>query len=664
MKHTSCQHRDILAIWLLCSICWSAVPVKCANTDVAFKKEIDGYFDTISARASTFMDLLRESKVFIDNTLLISDLLKNLPASKTTLWLAPSKWGKSINLNMVKTYFHRETDDNGTIIPTESTEGYKLFFKDQVSWHYGKHERLEKPLLLSKDKELIKTTYGSSPVIHISFKNATGSNSTIIKQRIQLAIRQAFEQYQYVLDKLETKFFDKEKDIQKFKLYLNDSAGWRGIKDSIPLLCKVVGEEAGVYDANVIILIDDYDAPIIHYLQNDYPLDDDLNEVFRFLIDLIPFTFNHKYIDKCLRFAIVTGRFKIEYHEYDREYYLADKEDSFSEYFGFHQDNVKLLFSRHNVNAMLSKQAFQWYGGYELHATKKQFCNPSSIVKFLQTKRIESYFRENQDDLFLLKMFKLQPAFLDSILLLLSKQVVQIQNSVELKFLCRPDFKEVLCEKQPKVDKNSTHEMKKFFTYLMNEGFIARSAMLNEARFPNLETTAHMGELVMTFYRKEHGIKQNLARNVAIRLRDVIRDSKNLTAFQEHLTILYTNVFTRSHKMKNIKAVTNVLNCVGLQLQDITKFVMHGYYFSMVPRSNVVIVDGKTQKAVVMEITYGSSADEAFKLAEKHDRVMKTSGKVREIRLIGINITPDGVAQIESKFLPKDDKKEKSASVE
>jgi hypothetical protein len=81
-------------------------------------------------RDGDFKDLVTQSTIFADKSLLIKDIIED---SDTTLLLAmPRRWGKTVNLDMLKRFLEIPVDNNGEPISRENTDNYQIFHKLMV----------------------------------------------------------------------------------------------------------------------------------------------------------------------------------------------------------------------------------------------------------------------------------------------------------------------------------------------------------------------------------------------------------------------------------------------------------------------------------------------------------------------------------------------------
>ena len=162
---------------------------------------------------TTFKELATESSLFVDKTLLIKDFLEH-PA-KVLAKYCPRRWGKSINMSMIKTFLEIEVDDKGNEIDKAKTTNYELFHRKLKSSNIK--TKNEKQLLqIAQDNHLMQTYQGEYPVIYIDF-TMKGSNYKEIENNVKLALHNAVTKHQYVTYRLNKIAKDKKVNTIKRK---------------------------------------------------------------------------------------------------------------------------------------------------------------------------------------------------------------------------------------------------------------------------------------------------------------------------------------------------------------------------------------------------------------------------------------------------------------
>ena len=265
-----------------------------------------------------FPDFITKSSVYVDKSLLIKDVID---LKQHLLLTCPRRWGKSLNLSMLKHFLQPDGDDqnhynqNGKYDfkgenrsgdgVNESYKGankYLKYFKGgqvTVDETYNTVKKLE-PLNISKkeftdDRDYLKKQ-GQHPVIYLDFKSVVGDNEQTIEQNLRNQIAQAFKEHGYLWDDLEKKENDDKlsgriretakKNLKKLKAYYNgENSSEAPIQNSLVFLSKLLYEYFG--ERKVYILIDEYDRGANKILESDFLKQGDNRDKAKVLIKTI-----------------------------------------------------------------------------------------------------------------------------------------------------------------------------------------------------------------------------------------------------------------------------------------------------------------------------------------------------------------------------------------
>ncbi|MEO1300697.1 MAG: AAA family ATPase, partial [Bacteroidota bacterium] len=113
-----------------------------------------------------FYNLLIEGDVFVDKSLFIKEFLQD-SSGEVILITRPRRWGKSMNMDMLKRFLAIETDEQGVPLPREQCRHHKLFAGGEIALDFGE-TKLLKPLKISNYPALMNRQ-GRYPVISIGF---------------------------------------------------------------------------------------------------------------------------------------------------------------------------------------------------------------------------------------------------------------------------------------------------------------------------------------------------------------------------------------------------------------------------------------------------------------------------------------------------------------
>jgi len=327
---------------------------------------------------SDFKKIIKENYYYFDKTNLIEKILTD--NSEVKLFTRPRRFGKTLNMSMLKYFFDiKEKDEN---------------------------RELFKNLKIVKSKFFEKQ--GSAPVISISFRNYSEKNWENGFKTIKTAIADIYAEFKFLMDKLD------KRELKKFEnIWLEmDEGDW---KNSLLMLTKYLYE---YYGQKVIVLIDEYDHPIIDsYVKGYY---DDAIDFFKSFYGTV--LKDNNYLEMgimtgILRVAkenIFSGLNNLEVHT------ILDNE--FTEYFGITEEEVNQAVKDFGLEYEL-EDVQKWYNGY-LFGDRKVY-NPWSIVNFLKRKKLKPYWvNTSGNELIKLYLRKLKNEIFDDFSQLLNKKSI------------------------------------------------------------------------------------------------------------------------------------------------------------------------------------------------------------------------------------------------
>ena len=302
-----------------------------------------------------FKEIIYENCYYIDKTMYIEDLIKD--KSKIKLFTRPRRFGKTLNMLTLKYFFDIENKE----------ENRKLF----------------KNLYIEKS-EYFKEQ-GQYPVIFISLKGLKEKTWENCFNEIKALISKLYNEFEFikkVLNESELNIFD------KIWLKKNDGEYTNALKNLTSFLYKY-------YKKEVILLIDEYDAPLINAYEYGY-----YDEAILFFK---VFYGEALKTNLYLKTGIMTGIIRVIkagiFSDLNnlKIYSTLDKE--YSDFFGFTQEEVKKAFEDFKIEYELP-DVKSWYDGYKFG--NSEVYNPWSILNFLQHKELEAYWVKTSSN-FLIK---------------------------------------------------------------------------------------------------------------------------------------------------------------------------------------------------------------------------------------------------------------------
>ena len=267
-----------------------------------------------------FAKLQAEDFYYVDKTMLIKELLDNW--AEVNLFTRPRRFGKTLNMSMLKAFFELNSDKN--------------CFRDTR---------------ISREVYLCEQYMGKFPVIFISLKSISAQTyEKACDMAIQIVNGEA-RRFQYLLDSERLTEYDKD----AFKSLLLPDMKESVLCSSLRILSELLEKHHG---QKVILLIDEYDVPIAKANAGGY---------YRQMLDMMKGLMQALKDNCALKFAVVTGCLKIAKESIftGTNNFVSDSvaDSRLTEYFGFVQSEVdEILKDAHILNQ--SENIRKWYDGY------------------------------------------------------------------------------------------------------------------------------------------------------------------------------------------------------------------------------------------------------------------------------------------------------------
>ncbi len=292
---------------------------------------------------SDFKSIITENRYYVDKSNLVKDVL-DMDAT-ALLITRPRRFGKTLNMSMLRYFFEDERDRKGKKIDN------KYLFNNleimQAGEKYIRH-------------------MGTYPVITLTFKDVKAANWEDSFILIKKAISYEFKRFGYILQSDEIDEYDKEK-YRKIMHCEGDSSLYI---DALLFLSELLNI---YFSTNVIVLIDEYDVP----LENSHVLGF-YNEMINFMRNLFSSTLKD---NMYLKFSIITGCLRISkesiFTGLNNLTVLSILNNACSTRFGFTESEVKELLEVYHLTAYM-EQYKEWYNGYKFGNV--DIYNPWDIV--------------------------------------------------------------------------------------------------------------------------------------------------------------------------------------------------------------------------------------------------------------------------------------------
>ena len=287
-----------------------------------------------------FEELIQEDFYYVDKTELIADLLKNW--GKVNLFTRPRRFGKSLNMSMLKTFFEIGCD--------------KTLFQG---------------LKISEEKELCEKYMGQFPVISVSLKGGEGRSFEFAREALKGVIGDEARRFSF-LSNSET-LSEKDKAAYEQLVEISRETGNGGIyaMSENVLVSGLLTLSALLhkhYGKKVILLIDEYDVPLDKAFQYGY-----YEEMVSLIRNLLG---NALKTNTSLYFAVLTGCLRISresiFTGLNNLKVMSITNVQFDEYFGFTDSEVKEMLNSYGL-ADHFDSVKAWYDGYRF-GNKDVYC--------------------------------------------------------------------------------------------------------------------------------------------------------------------------------------------------------------------------------------------------------------------------------------------------
>ena len=340
---------------------------------------------------SDFKEIIENNYYYFDKTKFIANILED--GSKVKLFTRPRRFGKTLNISMLKYFFDTKNKD----------ENRKLFENLEIS----KSEYFEKQ--------------GNFFVISISFKNYDAESWESGFNTIKNEIKLLYNEFYLIRDNLN------QSDLADFDaIWLKkDNADWI---NSLFNLTRYLYEISG---KKVVVLIDEYDQPIIDsYIKGNY---EKCIAFFKAFYGKVLKDNNY------LEMGILTGILRVAkenvFSGLNNLEVHTILDDEFTEYFGIMENEVEKSLEDFDLKYELN-DVQKWYNGY-LFGEKKVY-NPWSIINFLKNEKLKPYWvNTSGNGLIKLYLQKLKNDIFDDFSKLLNEESIlkRINNNMTFENL-------------------------------------------------------------------------------------------------------------------------------------------------------------------------------------------------------------------------------------
>ena len=294
-----------------------------------------------------FKEIRENDFYYVDKTKYIEELL--LDGTQVKLFCRPRRFGKTLSMSTLRYFFDIKNGE----------ENRKLFDGLYIS---------NSPLMSEQ---------GKYPVIFISMKGITSSNWSEAIKSISEKIFKLYNQFDGIIN---SSF--NEVESKKFQRLLSQESGQAEMQTALSFLTSLLYK---YYNQKVILLIDEYDSPILSAVEKGYYTE--MKDFLRaFYGDALK-------TNEYLQMGVLTGIIRVTqagiFSDLNNIENYTILKKSYSQYFGLLEEEVEEALKYYGIEYKLD-EVRAWYDGYNFAGT--EVYNPLSILKYIKEKELESYW--------------------------------------------------------------------------------------------------------------------------------------------------------------------------------------------------------------------------------------------------------------------------------
>ena len=292
-----------------------------------------------------FKKIITDNYFYIDKTKFIEEIFND--GAEVKLFTRPRRFGKTLNMSMLKNFFDvREAEENRKLFDS-------LYIKNS-------------PVFAEQ---------GKYPVVFVSMKEIKGTTWEEMQKSSRETLSNLYEKYKYLRENLD------ERNKRKFdKIWFEEIDG--GYNDALNFLSKILEEQ---YNEKVIVLIDEYDAPLT--MAYEYGFYDRAVVFFKSMYGACLKT------NSSLKMGVLTGAIRVAqariFSDLNNIETHTILDEAYDEYFGLLENEVENALIEYKSEDKL-EDVKSWYDGYKFG--NMEVYNPWSILKYIKYKKLDAYW--------------------------------------------------------------------------------------------------------------------------------------------------------------------------------------------------------------------------------------------------------------------------------
>ncbi len=423
---------------------------------------------TLKIGNSDFGTIITDNGYFIDKTMLIKKFYDN--NNYVLLITRPKRFGKTLNLSMIEHFFDIQKPESG-----------KLFTDFKIA----------------QEKEFCEKHQNKYPVINISLKGIKETDwDKCFNQFVQL-ISTLYENYSFLLQSDKLSIYQKK----RFERIILQEANYVEYKSGLETLSHYLHKH---FEKEVIILVDEYDAPIISAFNNtNSPIkspDKENKTYYEKVVNFMQGFLGNAYKgNKSLHKGMLTGVMRVGkesiFSEWNNFDVFGITSNYFSDSFGFTKEETEKMLTYFNLENK-KEEVKKWYDGYKFGKIENIY-NPWSIVNYIA--KYEDQFRAywiNSGDYSLIKNRIIEVGVKDTIHSLIQGKIIDKELKENFVF---QDFE---------------RNVELLWTLLTDNGYLTQVEKSkygnHKLRIPNNEVKIVFTDIILSWLNEEVKITRDL----------------------------------------------------------------------------------------------------------------------------------------------------------
>ena len=339
----------------------------------------------------SFEDIIQSNCFYIDKTSLIKEWWES--EDDITLITRPRRFGKTLNMDMLKCFFSNQYRDQGQLF-----EGLNI-------WKEEKYQQLQ----------------GTYPVIYLSFADVKQTNYKDAVLKIKKIITDVYQQY-IELAGWEGLTEVQVRQFQSVDPYMDDVTAQCALKDLSGYLYRY-------YEKKVIILLDEFDTPMQEAYIHGY-----WDEFTAFIRSLFNAAFKtNPYLNRAMMTGITRVSKESIFSDLNNLKVVTTTSEEYATCFGFTEEEVFAALEEFQL-ADQKDAVKQWYDGFTF-GSQQDIYNPWSITNYLKEKKFLAYWASTSSNGLVNRLIQIsQPDVKESMEELLNEREIVLNFDEQIVF--------------------------------------------------------------------------------------------------------------------------------------------------------------------------------------------------------------------------------------